>query len=120
MKVTLAVLALIITPLGLPLSLRGQEFLDPLLPVGQLRVEINSLFHFADDRFGRRMEGGSLIEENEPLGFDFADTAVGTRLFPTLEDLEADLTAAPSSTRRCLKPLPVSGNTCYFVMQSTC
>ena len=94
MRVTLAVLALIIAPLGLPLSLGGQEFLDALLPVGQLRVEINSLFHFADERFGRRMEGGSLIEENEPLGFDFADTAVGTRLFPTLEDLEADLTTA--------------------------
>ncbi len=44
MKVTLAVLALTIAPLGLPLSLGGQEFLDPLLPVGRLRVEIKSLF----------------------------------------------------------------------------
>ena len=86
----LAFLALIITPLGLG----GQEFSGPLVAAGQLRFEINSLFLFADQRFGRRMEGGSLIEEVEPLGFDFADTAVGSRLFPTLEDLEADLTIA--------------------------
>ncbi len=86
----LPVLVLIMAPLGL----EGQEFSGPVLPVGQFRVEINSLFHFVDERFGSRMEGGSLIEEDEPLGFDFTDTAVGTRLFPALEDLEADLTAA--------------------------
>ena len=86
----LAFVALIITPLGLG----GQEFSGPLVAAGQLRFEINSLFLFADQRFGRRMESGSLIEEVEPLGFDFADTAVGSRLFPTLEDLEADLTTA--------------------------
>ena len=86
----LAVLALFIAPLGLG----AQEFSDPLLAAGQLRIEINSLFHFADERFGRRMEGGSIIEEDEPLGFDFSDTAIGSRLFPALEDLEADLTTA--------------------------
>ena len=77
-----------------PLGLRGQEFSGPLVAAGRLRIEINSLFLFADERFGRRMEGGSLVEENEPLGFDFADTAVGSRLFPGLEGLEAELTAA--------------------------
>ena len=92
----LAVLALIIAPMGLG----GQEFTGPLVPLGQFRFEINSLFHFADERFGRRMEGGSLIEENEPLGFDFEDTAVGTRLFPTFEDLEADLTTAAGTVSR--------------------
>ena len=90
----LPVLVLIMAPLGL----EGQEFSGPVLPVGQFRVEINSLFHFVDERFGSRMEGGSLIEEDEPLGFDFTDTAVGTRLFPALEDLEADLTAAAGTT----------------------
>ncbi len=90
MKMVFAVLASVITPLGLG----GQEFSGPLLPAGQLRVEFNSIFLFADQRFGRRMEGGSLIKEDEPLGFDFEDAAVGTRLFPTLEDLEADLTTA--------------------------
>ncbi len=90
MRVIFAVFASIVLPLGLG----GQEFTGPLVPLGQFRFEINSLFHFADERFGRRMEGGSLIEENEPLGFDFEDTAVGTRLFPALEDLEADQTTA--------------------------
>ena len=64
----LVVLASILAPLGLG----GQEFSAPLLAAGQLRFEISSLFLFADERFGRRMEGGSLIEENEPLGFDLA------------------------------------------------
>lgn len=86
----LVVLALILGPL----SLEGQEFSAPLLAAGQLRVEISSLFHFADERFGRRTEGGVLIKEDEPLGFDFIDEAVGTRLFPALEDMEADLTTA--------------------------
>ncbi len=93
MKVTLlasAVLALIIRPLGLT----GQEVSGPLLAAGQLRVEVNSLFLFADERFGRRVEGGTVVEESEPLGFDFADTAVGSRLFPALEDLETHLAAA--------------------------
>ena len=86
----LAFLVLFIAPLGLG----GQEFSDPLLAAGKLRIEISSLFHFADQRFGRRMEGGAIIEEDEPLGFDFSDTAVGSRLFPALEDLESDLATA--------------------------
>ncbi len=86
----LAVLALIIAPMGVG----GQEFSGPLLAAGQLRVEVNALFLFADQRFGQRMEGGSLVEEDERLEFDFEDTAVGARLFPAFEDLEADLTTA--------------------------
>ena len=94
MRVIFAVLASMIMPLGLV----GQEFSRPLLPVGQFRVEINSLFHFADERFGRRVEDGSLIKEVEPLEFDFVDAAVGTRLFPAFEDLEADLATAAGTT----------------------
>jgi hypothetical protein len=90
MKVALAVLASIIMPFGLG----GQEFSGPLLPAGQLRLEVNSLFLFADERFGRRVEGGAIIEKDEPLGFDFEDTEAGARLFPRLEDLEANLTTA--------------------------
>ena len=86
----LAVLALIIAPMGVG----GQEFSGPLLAAGQLRVEVNALFLFADQRFGQRMEGGSLVEEDERLGFDFEDTAVGSRLFPAFEDLQADLATA--------------------------
>ena len=90
MKVALAVLASIIMPFGLG----AQEFSGPLFPAGQLRLEVNSLFLFADERFGRRVEGGSIIEEDEPLGFDFEDAEAGARLFPELEDLEANLTTA--------------------------
>lgn len=81
-----------------PSGVGGQEFSGPLVAAGQLRFEINSLFLFADRRFGQRMEGGSLIEKGEPLGFDFEDAAVGSRLFPTLESLEADLTTATGAT----------------------
>ncbi len=81
-----------------PLGLVGQEFSQPLLPVGRLRFEVNSLFHFADERFGRRTESGTLVKETEPLGFDFVDAAVGSRLFPALENLEADLATATGAT----------------------
>ena len=98
----LAFLALFIAPLGLG----GQEFSDPLLAAGRLRIEISSLFHFADERFGRRMEDGAIIEEVEPLWFDFSDTAVGSRLFPALEDLESDLaTAVGAAVGAAVTPL---------------
>jgi len=93
MKVAFAVLASIVMPLGLG----AQDFSGPLLPAGQLRLEVNSLFEFADERFGRRTVGGAVVEKDEPLGFDFEDAAVGTRLFPGLEDLEADLTTAAAA-----------------------
>ena len=94
MKVWTTVLLSIVAPLGLV----GQDFSAPLLPEGRVRLEVNSLFHFADRRFGRRMEGGALVEKGEPLGFDFADAAVGSRLFPALEDLEADLATAAGAS----------------------
>jgi hypothetical protein len=80
--------------MAMAFSLAGQDFSEPLLPRGRLRLEINSFFLFADKRFGQRVEGGSLIEKGEPLGFDFADTAVGTRMFPALEIQEASLARA--------------------------
>ena len=98
MKVAFALLASIITPFGLG----AQELSGPLLPAGRLRLEVNSLFLFADERFGRRMEGGSLIEEDEPLAFDFEDSEAGARLFPALEDLEANLMTA---TGAAISPL---------------
>ncbi|HAD75449.1 MAG TPA: hypothetical protein DCG16_06680 [Gemmatimonadetes bacterium] len=84
----LVVLALILAPLGLG----AQEFSSPVLAAGQFRVELSALFYLADERFGRRVEDGSVIKEVEPLEFDFVDTAVGSRLFPAFEDLESDLT----------------------------
>ena len=90
MKVVLALLASIVMPLGVV----GQDFSGPLLPEGRLRLEVRSQFLFADERFGRRTEGGSVVREVEPLGFDFTDTSVGSRLFPGLESLESNLAIA--------------------------
>lgn len=72
----------------------AQEMSGPLIAAGRLRIEVSTRFWFADSRFGERSEDGSLIEEDEPLGFDFSDTAVGTRLFPGLEALEQSLETA--------------------------
>ncbi len=72
----------------------AQEVSGPLIPPGRLRVEVSALYLYADTRFGERTEGGTLIDEEEPLGFDFSDAAVGTRLFPGLEALERNLETA--------------------------
>lgn len=71
-----------------------QEVSGPLIPPGRLRIEVNALYLYSDARFGKRLEGGMLIEEQEPLGFDFTDTAVGSPMFPGLEALEQALAAA--------------------------
>jgi len=52
-----------------------------------------------------------LIEEMEPLGFDFTDTEVGSRLFPGLEALQQGLAAA---TGGAVEPL-VLGSTSAVV-----
>ncbi len=72
----------------------AQELSGPMIAAGRLRIEVSTRFWFADSRFGERSVAGSLIEEEEPLGFDFSDTAVGTRLFPGLEALEQSLETA--------------------------
>ena len=80
--------------LGTPGSANTQEVSEPLVPPGRLRFEVSTLYLYSDTRFGERMEDGTLIEEEEPLGFDFSDTAVGARLFPGLEALEQSLATA--------------------------
>ena len=79
---------------GIPPGIEAQGIGNPLVPVGRFRLEINPIFNFADYRFGERLEGGTLVQEEEALGFDFVDAAVGTRMFPTLEALEASLATA--------------------------
>ena len=77
-----------------PAFASAQEVSGPLIAPGRLRLEVNTLYLYADTRFGERSEGGTLIEEEELLGFDFSDTAVGSRLFPGLEALEQGLETA--------------------------
>jgi hypothetical protein len=84
----------VVNSITMPLSLAGQDFSEPLISRGRLRLEVNSFFLFAEKRFGQRVEGGSLIEKGEPLGYDFADMTAGARLFPSLEIQEANLATA--------------------------
>lgn len=97
----LSVLGLLLLSLTPP-SVDAQEVSGPLISPGRMRVEVNALYLYADTRFGERLQDGVLIEEEEPLGFDFTDTAVGSRLFPGLEALEQGLAQA---TGAAVEPL---------------
>ena len=97
-RITVASLVAAGIPSGIEAQgIEAQGTVDPLLPAGRFRLEINALFQFADRRFGERFEGGALVREEELLGFDFSDDEVGTRVFPTLEALEAGLETATGS-----------------------
>lgn len=91
----LVVSTCLLVPMALaPLGSSPQEVSGPLVEAGRIRIEASAIHLYADRRFGERMEGGSLLEEEEPLGFDFSDRAVGGRLFPGLEELERVLETA--------------------------
>lgn len=77
-----------------PGASQAQEVSGPILPGGTLRLDIRPRFTFWDSRFGERTVNGVLLEEEEPLGFDFSDDAAGTRLFPTLQGLQDALNVA--------------------------
>ena len=77
-----------------PGSASTQEVSGPLVPPGRLRFEVSTLYLYSDARFGSRIDDETLVEEEEPLGFDFSDASVGARLFPGLETLEQDLATA--------------------------
>ena len=83
--------AICLVTLGTPSGIKAQGILNPLVPVGRFRLGIHTLLQVADSRFGERLEGGVLIREEEPLGLDFSDDAIGSRIFPTLEALEENL-----------------------------
>ena len=93
LPIFLALHILICPTLGSAL-VAAQEVSGPLVPPGRLRIEVSTLYLYADTRFGERTEGGTLIEEEELLGFDFSDAAVGARLLPGLEALERNLETA--------------------------
>jgi hypothetical protein len=96
MRRTLALTLL--TALLCPALLEGQAVDESLVPRGRLRLEATTSFTSWDARFGRRDEGGSLVEEKEDLGSDLTDP-IGTSLFPTIRTLEEQIramTADPS------------------------
>ena len=61
-----------------------------LVPRGYVSLLFNPSFDSWNSRFGKRLEGGVIIEEEEPLGLDFRDE-VGTSLFPGIRNLENQL-----------------------------
>lgn len=76
----------------------AQEPEEPLVRRGTVRLEFAPEHGFWHSRFGKRTEGGSTIEEVEPLGFDLTRDDVGTAVVPTLEgfqDLVSEALAEP-------------------------
>lgn len=74
-----------------PLSAQG--FDSPLVPAGRLRVQVLPSLRAFDTRFGLRSDMGRLVEEKEPLGFDFDREELGSETFPELQD-DQDLLGA--------------------------
>jgi len=81
-------------PLTGLVSLSAQEADDPLSPAGRLRIGTSAFLTTWESRFGTRMEGGSRIEEVEPLGFDFSRDRLGAGTFPAIAPLRESLRRA--------------------------
>ncbi len=82
-------------PVVLALStgeLRSQAPTHVLVPRGHVSVLFNPSFDSWNSRFGKRLEGAVLVEEQEPLGLDLTDQA-GTSLFPAIGKLEEQIRA---------------------------
>lgn len=77
-----------------PGTARGQGFDSPLVPAGRLRLQVLPSIHSFDTRFGLRSEMGEIVEEEEPLGFDFIRESAGSDVFPELGEAEEALGAA--------------------------
>ncbi len=73
--------------------LAAQSMADPVLPAGRLRIATSGIFDYATERYGLRTEGGSTVEELEPLGFDLTKPSAAD-FFPGAADLRERLAAA--------------------------
>ncbi len=71
-----------------PARAGAQAVEGPLTPAGRLRVQVAPLFWTHDHRFGRHVEDGRVVDEEEPLGFDLTRQAAGTELLPALGELQ--------------------------------
>lgn len=87
---SLAILSLLF-PFFTTTPVIGQQWTEPLSASGHLRIEATSIYLSSYSRFGQRVEDGSLVKEVEPLGYDFTSPNIGSRLFPTLSNLENQL-----------------------------
>ncbi len=62
-----------------------------MVPSGHLRLDIDATYVTWDERFGLRSEGGSLVEEVEPLGWNLSSDALGSDRLPGAALTEARL-----------------------------
>jgi hypothetical protein len=91
-RIALALAAASAYPVG------AQEPEEPLVRRGTVRLEFAPEHGFWHSRYGKRTEGGSTVEEVEPLGFDLTRGDVGTAMVPTLgsfQELVAEALAEP-------------------------
>lgn len=75
----------------LPGAADAQLVGGPLVPAGHLRLDIDANYVTWSERFGLRSEGGSLVEEVEPLGWNLSSDALGSDRFPAAALTEARL-----------------------------
>lgn len=90
MRRTLAFLVVLLAPSTGELLSQGPT--HTLVPKGYVSVLFNPSFDSWNSRFGKRLEGGILVEEREPIGLDLTDD-VGTSLFPGIAKLEEQIRA---------------------------
>lgn len=62
-----------------------------MVPSGHLRLDIDANYVTWSERFGLRSEGGSLVEEVEPLGWNLSSDALGSDRLPAAALSEARL-----------------------------
>lgn len=75
----------------LPGAAGAQLIGGPLVPSGHLRLDIDANYVTWNERFGLRFEGGSRIEEVEPLGWSLGSDALGSDRLPAAAITEARL-----------------------------
>ena len=66
----------------LPGAASGQLVGGPIVPSGHLRLDIDANYVTWSERFGLRSEGGSPVEEVEPLGWNLSSDALGSDRLP--------------------------------------
>ena len=86
-----ALLPALLTALLLPGAAGGQLVGGPIVPSGHLRLDIDANYVTWSERFGLRSEGGSLVEEVEPLGWNLSSDALGSDRVPGAALTEARL-----------------------------
>ena len=87
----LRLLPALLAALLLPGAASGQLVGGPIVPSGHLRLDIDANYITWSERFGLRSEGGSLVEDVEPLGWNLSSDALGSDRLPGAALTEARL-----------------------------